>query len=129
MVTFEEKSGGGFVAIFVDTKYSAPQATTSLGLEEARRRWALCLAWRKESEAARIMEIGPEDCFLVLASWSSGEPVAIQAREMMDKDSHILVLGRAELTHFYTPTLVSRPHWIAGRDLVRIEGEAADGDG
>ena len=129
MVTFEEKSGGGYVAIFVDTKYSAPQATTTLRSEEARRKWAHCLAWREESEAARIMKIGPEDCFLVVASWRSGEPVAIQATEALDKDSHILVLGRAELTRFYTPTLVSRPHLIAGGDLVRVEGAAADGDG
>jgi hypothetical protein len=123
MVTFENKSGGGYVAIFVDTKYSAPEATTSLGSEEAGRKWAHCLTWRKDSEAAKILGIGPEDCFLVLASWRSGEPVAIQAREARDEDSHILVLGRAELTHFYTPTLVSRPHWIAGRALVQVEGD------
>ena len=127
MVTFEEKSGGGYVAIFVDTKYAAPQATTTLGSEEARRKWAHCLAWREESEAARIMKIGPEDCFLVVASWRSGEPVAIQATEALDKDSHILVLGRAELTRFYTPTLVSRPHLILGRDLAGVEGPAAAG--
>ncbi len=129
MVTFEKKSGGGYVAIFVETKYSAPEATTILGSDEARRKWAHCLAWRENSEAARIMGIGPEDCFLVVASWRCGEPAAIQAREGMDKDSHILVLGRAELTRFYTPTLVSRPHWIAGSNLVRVEGNAADGDG
>ena len=129
MVTFEEKAGGGHVAIFVDTKYSEPEATTTLGLEEARRKWAHCLAWRENSEAARILGIGPEDCFLVVASWRCGEPVAIQATEAMDDDSHILVLGRAELTRFYTPTLVSRPHLIAGGDLVRVEGAAADGDG
>jgi hypothetical protein len=117
------------VAIFVETKYTAPEATTTLVSDEARRKWAHCLAWRENSEAARIMGIGPEDCFLVVASWRCGEPTAIQAREGMDKDSHILVLGRAELTRFYTPTLVSRPHCIAGSNLVRVEGNTVDGDG
>jgi hypothetical protein len=31
MVTFEEKTGGGYVAIFVDAKHSEPDATTKLG--------------------------------------------------------------------------------------------------
>jgi hypothetical protein len=125
MVTFEERSGGGYVAIFVDNKYSGPplDATTPLGSEEARRKWAHCLAWREESEAAGIMGIGPEDCFLVVASWRCGEGVGMEAMEALDDDSHILVLGREHLTRFYTPTLVSRPHLIAGRDLVRVEGD------
>jgi hypothetical protein len=131
MVTFEEKSGGGHVAIFVDTKYSAPEATTTLpvGSEEARQKWAHCLAWREESEAARIMGIGPEDCFLVMASWRCSQIVDIQETEAMDDDSHILVLGRRELTRFYTPTLVSRAHLIAGQDLVLVEGASTGGDG
>jgi hypothetical protein len=128
MVTFEKKSGGGYVAIFVETRYSKPEATTTLGSKEARQKWAHCLAWRENSEAARILEISPDDCFLVVASWRSGEPAAIQASEVMDEDSHILVLGRAELTRFYTPTLVSRPHWIAGSNLVRVEGNAVGFD-
>ncbi len=129
MVTFEEKAGGGHVAIFVDTKHSAPEATTTLGSEEARRKWLHCLAWREESEAAKILRIGPKDCFLVVASWRSGDPVTIQATrsEAVDDDSRILVLGRTELARFYTPTLVSRPHLILCRDLAGFEEPAAAG--
>jgi hypothetical protein len=137
MVAFEEKAGGGHVAIFVDTKHrdhdAEPdsEATTTLESEEARRKWARCLAWRENSEAAGMLGIGPGDCFLVLASWNCrSEPMAaIQAREALEDESHILVLGRAELARFYTPTLVSRRHLIAGRDLVRVgvEGPAASG--
>ena len=116
------------MAIFVDTKYASQEATAALRPGEAQRKWAQCLAWREESEAARIMGIGQEDCFLVVASWHSGEHLAIQAMKAMDKDSHVLILGREELTRFYTPTLVSRPHLIAGRDLVGVAGAAAGGD-
>ena len=55
--------------------------------------------------------------------------MAIQRREAEDDESHILVLGRAELTRFYTPTLVSRPHLIAGQDLVRFEAFGPEAGG
>jgi len=118
LVTFEGKAGGGHVAIFVDTQRSEAEATTPLGAEEARWKWAHCLAWREQSAAAGMLGVGPEDCFLVVASWRCCEPEPTGAGEAMDDESHILFLGRAELARFYTPTLVSRPHLIADRDVL-----------
>ena len=120
MVTFVKEAGGSpnrYVTIFVEAKYSRPQAKTKLKLREPRKKWEHCLAWLRGSEAAKLLEIRPEDCFLVIASWWSGKALAFQAPEAEDDVSQILVLGREEeLSQFYTPTLVSSPNYIADRD-------------
>ena len=64
----------------------------------------------------------------MIASWRHGNPRSIQDRESLDKDSHVLVLGREDLTRLYTSTLVSRMHFIYGQSIVRVEdrfGECA----
>ena len=121
MVTFEKKAEGGYVAIFVDNKYSRPGSTKELGSKEVRKKWAHCIAWCKSSLACKKLGVTADQCFLVIASWRHGNPRSIQDRELLDKDSHILVLGREDLTRLYTPTLVSRVHFIDGQSIVRVE--------
>lgn len=126
MVLFEARTGGGHVAIFIDTKYSTPESTTRLKSDEPAKKWQHCLSWCADSEAARALGVGPEDCFLVIASWRCGDPEAIRAKEARDDKSRTVVLGRADLMRLYTPTLVSQPHFIMGEQLVRVE--EADGE-
>ena len=119
MVTFERKVGGGYVAIFVETSYSEPRSTMLLRSEGPRKKLAECLKWL-DSDGLQLktaMKLKVQDCFLVLASWRDGNPTAIQKRESGDPESHILVLGRQDLTHLYTPTLISRLQLIRGDTL------------
>lgn len=120
MVIFERKLKGGYIAIFVEIK-SDPNSKTRLGFKEVQEKRSLCLAWSKHSRACKELGIGSEDCFLVVASWRHGDPVRVQGVEALDSQSHILILGREDLTLLYTPTLVSRLHFITGNKLVRVE--------
>ena len=118
MVMFEKKVGGGHVAIFVDTKYSQRNAETYLKRTDLGQKWDSCLEWCRSSQAIRALKVVPEECFLVMASWRIGNPAKFRRDLLLDHDSRILLLDRNDLTSLYTPTLVSRPHWLTGNSLV-----------
>jgi hypothetical protein len=120
MVLFERKVGGGHVAIFIDTKYSNPGAETHLDASEVGRKWELCRQWCQKSEAIETLRVTAEDCFLVVPSWRNACS-GLRERISLERNGHILLLDRSDLTELYTPTLASRPHWIAGNELVRVE--------
>jgi hypothetical protein len=126
MVMFEGKVGGGHVAIFVDTKYSQPSAETYLRRDDLGLKWDHCVEWCRNSQATRALGVTPEDCFLVMASWrfQVGNLAKIRQELLLDENSRILLLDRNDLTSFYTPTLVSRPHLITGNSLVCVESAA-----
>ncbi len=121
MVMFERKVGGGHVAIFVDTKDSEPGSTRLVGSYELRKKWNKCLKWFEQKSDLKIsLNMTSKDCFLVLASLRLVDATAMQKRESRDPNSHIIVLGRQELTRLYTPTfIVGLPRLILSDKLVR----------
>ena len=125
---FELKADhSGFIAINFECKFSEPGATTVLNPEEdvARKYKLMMKAYRPhlvsgkfatgtDKSAVGELQLKPKDVFLVICSWRN---CAVKP-----PNDNIIILSRTELERLYSPSLVSRPHflWQEGEDE-RIE--------
>jgi len=113
---FEQKVGGGFIAINWENKFSEPGATTVLDPEyDVKRKYELMMnaykphlvggkyAGRTRSAVGEL-QLKSEDVFLVVCSW--------RHCNVKPPNNNVIILTRTELERLYSPSLVSRPHFL-----------------